>query len=84
MGVKEILVDVAAEQSIKELMDQAEEIVFQKTDKRFLWKLIEEDGAIKQGTIILINGKNILDSDGLSCTVNPGDTIAVFPPGGGG
>lgn len=84
LAVKEIQVEIVKEQSVLELLNQAEAIIIQKTSKRFLWKLLDDQGNIKRGTIILINGKNILDSIGLDCRVKAGDTVALFPPGGGG
>lgn len=84
LNIKEIQLEVNHEQSILELLHQAESIIIQKTSQRFIWKLLDDQGAIKQGTIILINGKNILDTIGLECRVKDGDVIALFPPGGGG
>jgi molybdopterin synthase sulfur carrier subunit len=84
LNLKEIRVDCEGVQTIDNLLEQVEEIVFEKTAKKFLWKLIEEGETIRRGTIILINGRNILDSNGLNCQVKSGDTVALFPPGGGG
>ncbi len=39
---------------------------------------------IRQGTIILVNGKNIHHLKGLSSEVRDGDVLSVFPPGAGG
>jgi molybdopterin converting factor small subunit len=47
-------------------------------------KLLEPDGSMKTGTIILINGGDVMDSDKLDCTVKSGDSVSLFPPGGGG
>jgi len=51
---------------------------------RFIHKLLNEDRSLRTGTIILVNGKNILHLDGLPTIVHDGDTVALFPPGGGG
>ncbi len=82
----ELHIDSIREISIRKLLSNIEEQVVEKTSKYFLFKLLDEKGTLKQGTIILINGKNILDSDGggLDAGVKDGDTIALFPPGGGG
>ena len=50
----------------------------------FLHKLRDESGALLQGTIILVNGRNILHTGGLDTEVNDGDVLSLFPPGGGG
>ncbi len=50
----------------------------------FLQKLLEEDCSLKTGTIILINGHNVHHLDKLDSAVDDGDTVALFPPGGGG
>ena len=47
-------------------------------------KLLEPDGSMKTGTIILINGGDVMDSDKLDCRVNSGDSVSLCPPGGGG
>ena len=80
----EITINSRHESSILEILQQAEEIVSEKTSQQFLFKLLDEHGNIKNGTLILINGRNILDTDGLESIVRDGDTVALFPPGGGG
>ena len=72
------------EAPVGEVLPTIETIVLKKTSKHFLFKLLDDDGQIRQGTIILINGKNVLDRTGLTEIVRDGDTIALFPPGGGG
>ncbi len=84
LSIKEIQIECSGEMAIPELLNKAEKIVEQKTSKKFIWKLLADNGSIKLGTIIMINGKNILDSKGLECRVRKGDTVALFPPGGGG
>ncbi|MBU2513170.1 MoaD/ThiS family protein [bacterium] len=84
LSTKEITIDCKDQMTILEVLKHAEEIIEKSLSKNFIWKLLDEDGNIKLGTIIMINGKNILDMDGLECMVSPGDTIALFPPGGGG
>lgn len=50
----------------------------------FLHKLIDEDGELHAGTIILINRHNILHLNKLETPVQDGDVVAFFPPGAGG
>ncbi|MBI9054489.1 MAG: MoaD/ThiS family protein [Bacteroidales bacterium] len=43
-----------------------------------------EDGKIMVGTILLINGKNILHAEKLETMINEECEVSVFPPSGGG
>lgn len=47
-------------------------------------KLLNEDGSMKQGTIILINGHDIFFMDKMDTVVNKGDIVSLFTPGAGG
>lgn len=47
-------------------------------------KLLSDDGSMLTGTIILINGHDILHMDKLNTMVNKGDSVSLFTPGGGG
>lgn len=47
-------------------------------------KLLDEQGILHTGTIILLNRRNILHLDKLNTMVNDGDVLALFPPGAGG
>ncbi len=58
--------------------------VQQQLSTPFLHKLLDEQGELIPGTIILVNRRNILHLDKLETTVRDGDTIAFFPPGAGG
>jgi molybdopterin synthase sulfur carrier subunit len=49
-----------------------------------LEKLLNPDGSMKTGTIILIDGSDVMDTDKLNTIVKKGDTVSLFPPGGGG
>ncbi|HHE37023.1 MAG TPA: molybdopterin synthase sulfur carrier subunit [Candidatus Cloacimonetes bacterium] len=66
--------------SILDLLKETEK----KIDKKFLFKLIDEKGELKQGTMILINGRNIFHLQKLDSIVLDGDKVSIFPPGGGG
>lgn len=50
----------------------------------FLHKLLDDNGALHTGTIILVNRKNILHLQGLQTPLADGDVLAFFPPGAGG
>ncbi|MCP4196392.1 MAG: MoaD/ThiS family protein [Proteobacteria bacterium] len=47
-------------------------------------KLLESNGKMKTGTIVLVNGGDVMDTDKLDSVVKDGDSISLFPPGGGG
>jgi len=49
----------------------------------FIYKIVR-DKTIIPGTIILINGENVLHLEGLNSTIPESATIALFPPGAGG
>ncbi len=85
LNLKEIQIELPQSAlPILDVLNMIETIVMEQTSKPILFKLLTEDGSIKRGTLILINGKNILDTTGLDEVVNDGDTVALFPPGGGG
>ena len=50
----------------------------------FLNKLLDDRGAPRAGTIILVNRRNIVHLQGLQTPLNDGDILAFFPPGAGG
>jgi molybdopterin synthase sulfur carrier subunit len=68
------------ELSVFELLQQCEA----KVAKPLLSKLVDEEGNIRPGTMILANGQNVLHLQGLHTIVRNGADIAIFPPGGGG
>lgn len=52
-------------------------------DGYFSHKLLDA-GEISPGSIILINGENVIHIDGLDSKIKDGDTITLFPPSAGG
>jgi sulfur-carrier protein len=69
-----------ASATILQLLDLCEK----QSTKPFLHKLLDTQRTIIPGTIILLNGHNILHLHGLETLAHDGDEIALFPPGGGG
>ena len=53
-------------------------------DDGILNKVLETDGTLRKGIIILINGQNILEMDNLNTVVKKSDVVSLFPPAVGG
>lgn len=66
--------------SVRAVLDKVQQAI--NTD--ILHKLLDGEGVLQTGTIILLNRRNILDLDGLDTRVCDEDTLALFPPGAGG
>ncbi|MFW5786237.1 MAG: MoaD/ThiS family protein [bacterium] len=45
--------------------------------------LVDQNGTIHMGTMILLDGKNIIHLDGLDTLVET-PNVSIFPPAGGG
>ena len=46
--------------------------------------VLEEDGSLGQMCIILVNGHDIRELNGLATSLHPEDSISFFPPVAGG
>ena len=79
IGLSEIDLEFSSG-TIHKLFQEAEK----KIDKQFLDQLIDEDLNTQRGTIILLNGRNIVHLKGMNTEVKAGDELHIFPPGGGG
>ena len=79
LGINEIEIKTNSI-SIENLLKEAEIQI----KKKFLDQLVNNNHQIIHGTMILINGRNIVHLDGLNSIVVEGDEISIFPPGGGG
>ncbi len=66
----------AEDVSIVELLQHCEA----QTGKALLDKLINDDGSLIPGVIILINGQDILHLQGIRTIVRSGADVAIFPP----
>jgi molybdopterin synthase sulfur carrier subunit len=82
MLLKQEKLDLPAigEESVAQLLHRAQ----QQLSIPFLHKLLDKDGNLHPGTIILINRRNILHLEELQTPVNDNDVVGMFPPGAGG
>ena len=46
--------------------------------------VLKEDGTLGQMCIILVNGRDVRELDGLTTRLQPEDSISFFPPVAGG
>ena len=74
-------IDIIPEKSLS--MARLLNIVWKKTNDALIDKLLE-NGKIKKGTLLLIDGKNVVHLQGLDTLIPSGSTISFFPPSGGG
>jgi molybdopterin synthase sulfur carrier subunit len=75
----EVDYQLSESKSVKEIM----KLLDQEFDNYFSRKLLE-NGELKSGTIVLLNGRNIRHLQGLDTLVENKDEITIFPPSGGG
>jgi len=75
----EVDYQLSESESIKEII----KLLDQEFDNYFSRKLLE-NGELKSGTIVLLNGRNIRHLQGLDTLVENKDEITIFPPSGGG
>ena len=75
----EVDYQLSGSKSVKEII----KLLDQEFDNYFSRKLLE-NGELKSGTIVLLNGRNIRHLQGLDTLVENKDEITIFPPSGGG
>ena len=78
-GLSSVMIEADGPMTLCELIDLACET---KTPK--LRSDLLDGNTIKKGTLLLVDGRNVLFLDGLETQVQAGQEIAFFPPGGGG
>lgn len=70
----------ASNETVGQLLQRTQ----QKISTPFIQKLLDEEGDLFLGTIIMVNRKNIRHLQELETPVEDGDIVALFPPGAGG
>lgn len=80
LKLKEVSVEIENNTAIRELLGKLQD----KIEGKFIDKLIDQNGNIIPGTIILVNKKNIFHLKLLDTPVNDNDEVVIFPPGAGG
>lgn len=75
----ELILD-AQDITIREVLEKAQAEI----PLKFIFKLLDSEGQLLHGTIIMINGKNVFHLDKLDSMVKDNDVVSLFPPGGGG
>ncbi|HDQ14808.1 MAG TPA: MoaD family protein [Sediminispirochaeta sp.] len=77
---RELELPYVSEERVGSLLQRVQD----RIETPFLHKLLDEQGTLRTGTIILVNGKNIFHLQKLDTEVFDGDEVVLFPPGGGG
>lgn len=80
LKTKEMSIPYFSEMDVKQLL-----IILQEKIKiDFKKKLVDDDGKIIPGTIILVNKQNIFHLNLLETQLHVNDEVVIFPPGAGG
>jgi molybdopterin synthase sulfur carrier subunit len=80
LGITEVNVE-SDNLSLKELLYKVKETI---NSDLVIQKTMDDDGNLRRGTNILINGQNILRLDRLNTIIKNDDVVGLFPAGGGG
>ncbi|MDA3948899.1 MAG: MoaD/ThiS family protein [Spirochaeta sp.] len=79
LGRGNVIIDTDHRLTVDELIDEVSRAVGEDIRP---W-LVTPENEIQIGTMILLEGKNILHMDGLATPVEAA-TVSIFPPAGGG
>ncbi|OAQ20800.1 MoaD/ThiS family protein [Thermosulfurimonas dismutans] len=83
LGLGEVELELPGEVPLREVLERLARVLGEKRGKVLREKLFEGQ-ALRPGVIILKDGVNVLHLEGLSTPVRGGESLSVFPPGGGG
>lgn len=79
VGAKEVNVDVAAGDTVRDVLEKLK-AAYPALGERIL----DADGGLQSSIIVLVNGRSARLSDGLDRAVQECDQLALFPAVGGG
>jgi len=79
-GKKEDEIQLSSVITVKELLAHLSE----RYGKEFTQYLFDEKGKVRTYIQILINGRSLNAFQGFETKLKEGDTVAIFPPVGGG
>ena len=79
LGRGNVMIETDRHLTVDELLDEVSRVVGEDIRP---W-LVTSDNEVQIGTMILLEGKNILHMEGLSTPVEA-ETVSFFPPAGGG
>jgi len=83
LGLGEVELELPGEVPLREVLERLARVLGEERGKLLREKLFEGQ-ALRPGVIILKDGVNVLYLEGLSTPVRGGESLSVFPPGGGG
>ncbi len=78
LGVAFIDIELNKPTKIRELLKRVSSRLGVNIEEKLL-----ENGSLRRGTMLLVNGKNVIHLDGLDTIVEEGE-VSIFPPAGGG
>lgn len=79
VGGADVPTTVQPGQPIRDLVD---EMVARWPDLRA--EMLDANGNLLRRIQIMVNGRNIIYLNGMDTVISPSDSIAIFPPVGGG
>jgi molybdopterin synthase sulfur carrier subunit len=79
LGIAQVNIEIDKAITMLQLLN----LVCEKLDTDILPELIE-NGEIMVGTILLINGKDVLHAEKLETMISEDCEVSIFPPVGGG
>jgi len=80
VGKRWMAVEVHQDISILEFIHEMAE----KSNPRLVEEIVNHEEDLRPNVIVLINGRNIVHLDHLNTKLKDKDTVALFPPVGGG
>lgn len=77
-GVASVEMDTPPD--VRSLLDE----LARRYGKELEESLLDAEGRLVKGAVILVNGRNVHSMEGLDTALGEGDGVSIFPPIGGG